>query len=303
MLNTSTESEADQQCADVSRLRPEMQQQWYHEFNTSFAGEIVKPHSNKEATWSCDKCPDGHPHVWQSQVRKRTRGANCPYCTSRLLCSHNSLVAQAPEVAASWDYERNEGSIPEHYHQFSRRNVHWKCGVCGHEWQARIKDRTLRNSGCNACYQRRKGNTKLPTLAESKPHFMSQWHHVRNQAENLHPEHLTLGSKRPVWWLCNECKLGRPHEWQQAPQARKHSGCPYCAHRKVCVCNSLATKFPKLAAEMDNAENYLTSAEVMPGSNLVVQWKSAERGLWTQEVKRRTEGAAYGYVLYEQRSN
>ncbi len=296
---------SQQQRPDLGLLREEMQHQWFHSMNKSFGTMQIKPQSNRKAYWLCDKCPDSIPHIWEASIKKRSVGSGCPYCASRLVCKHNSLATKAPVVAMAWDYIKNTGRIPEHYHQFSNAIAHWKCWQCSHEWQARIKDRVQKKSGCHMCYVasgQQKPRRRLPSLTASKPAFLHQWHPTLNEEAGIEADELTLGSQKEAYWLCKNCFEGVPHVWKASPKTRRHSGCPFCAHRRVCACNSLRSKFPELAAEMDNADNVLTSAQVMSVSNVKVNWKSPERGTWTQEVRNRTQDAAHGILRYALRA-
>ena len=70
--------------------------------------------SKKKAHWICNKCPKGIPHTWQavidnvrSALLRQTSG--CPCCVGLQACKCNALQSLFPEVAAEWDYERNQG--------------------------------------------------------------------------------------------------------------------------------------------------------------------------------------------------
>ena len=84
---------------DISKLSPELQQQWHLDRNMHLGAVIVRLYSQIKAVWKCDQCPAGQPHVWTTTVASRTKGTNCPYCSSRRLCLHNCLATVAPEVA------------------------------------------------------------------------------------------------------------------------------------------------------------------------------------------------------------
>ena len=125
--------------------------------------------------WTCDQCPDGHPHEWQAAVHSRSDGNGCPYCASRKVCHHNSLSSKNPAVAAQWS-DKNQLS-PSHYAVSSGQKMSWRCNY-GHEWQATIASRTRNGTGCPACSQSRKrGRSKQrhPVLAESQHDMMHYW--------------------------------------------------------------------------------------------------------------------------------
>ena len=200
----------------------------------------------------------------------------------------------------SWDYIKS-GTSPQQFCQFSNKSARWKCWQCGHEWTAKIRSRVLRQSGCPMCYLssgQQKLGKRLSSLADSKPAFMAEWHPTMNTKDGIKPENLKLGSSRLAWWSCTKCPKDQPHVWQASPKVRQSSGCPFCAHRSVCACNSLRNLFPDYAAEMDNAENKLSSAQVTAKANINVQWKSIGRGVWMQQIHRRPTSIVKGSPLY-----
>ena len=131
--------------------------------------------------------------------------------------------------------------------------AHWKCPTCEWEWQAPIKDRTRRQAGCPECSCALRVTQQQPTFAEAQPACLSEWDYELNDAEDIHPDNTTLGSRKLVHWICSCCPRGQPHRWTASPNSRigASSGCAVCAGRQCCVCNSLASLFPCLAAEFD----------------------------------------------------
>ena len=118
----------------ISRIDPALQQQWDHAANAHLGTLDIKPYSNRKVWWTCDQCPDGHLHSWEASVSSRTRGRGCPQCCGRKVCKHNSLATKAPQVAAQWDSETNDGT-PEDLTAQSHQLVGWLCDVCGNDWR------------------------------------------------------------------------------------------------------------------------------------------------------------------------
>ena len=68
---------------------------------------------------------------------------------------------------------------------------------------------------------------------------------------------------------------------------------------QTCVCNSLKSLFPSVAAEFDVAKNGFAPSEVTAQSNQKVWWRNAQRGSWRQAVYARTyAGHAAGVVTF-----
>ena len=66
-------------------------------------------------------------------------------------------------------------------------------------------------------------------------------------------------------------------------------GCAVCAGHQACVCNSLHSLFPSIAAEFDMVKNGFAPSEITAQSHKEVWWRSAEMGSWRQAVQARTK--------------
>lgn len=108
-----------------------------------------------------------------------------------------NLKDEYPEVAKEWDYEKNEGKLPENTAPKSTKKVWWKCPKCGMSYPARISDRTGKSSGCPYCAG------KLPIigvndLESQRPDLAAEW----SPNNKLKPSEVTVGSDRRVLWIC-----------------------------------------------------------------------------------------------------
>ena len=252
--------------------------EWDGERNAPLTPETVGPGSHRRVWWRC-----AAGHQWQSEIRVRTGGAQCPYCQGRLLwVGGNDLATVNPALAKQWDPERNGSLRPSDVLAGSPRYVWWRCGR-GHVWRASVLSRS-QGSGCPVCT----GKTALPgenDLATLFPELAAQWDTERNGA--LGPGQVTAFSNRKVWWRC-----GLGHAWQAIVAARtmESSGCPYCTGRRVLPgFNDLATQYPELASQWDETLNgNLTPEMVTPGSHKRVWWRCAEGHVWRALVFSRT---------------
>ena len=273
---------------DISQLSPHLQQQWHPDNNALLGGITVKPKSHRRVMWSCPSCPAGCPHVWLAVVSQRTAGTECPYCQGKKLCKHNSLATKAPKQSRYWDHNKN-AKTPEQTIAGSGLRASWNCPDCRHEWQAGVASRAKNDAGCPSCSCKHRQKNKQPTFEEDT--LLLEWDHERNALDGLYPHNITLQSHKLVHWVCHKCPKGRLHRYQMRADARtgKHAqGCPFCASRKVCVCNSLAARKPAVAAEWDSAKNDISPADVTSRSAKEVWWKNARRGSWKQRVDQRT---------------
>ncbi|DBA66738.1 TPA: hypothetical protein ACH3X2_001887 [Trebouxia sp. C0005] len=213
----------------------------------------------------------------------------CPYCTNNSLCQHNSLLTKAPTAAAYWDTVKN-GLTPDLVMAGSAARRHWLCPKCGHSWQAHIHRRVEQQSGCPKCSKINKPWNRRPSLTQSQHPAMLEFDIERNRRAGFDPGKITAGSNKMVHWICNHCPKGRPHLFVATVQSRiaLNSGCPYCASKKACICNSLQSLYPALAAEYDTARNGGGPEQVLPRSRKAVFWKDASGHTWEQSPFQRT---------------
>ena len=156
----------------------------------------------------------------------------------------NSLAYCNPDIAAEWHPTKNGNMTPEKISKGSRRIVWW-LGKCGHEWPAKVGERTrpitMRKNGrinkprgCPYCSGKRilVGFNDLQTRY---PDIAIEWHPMKNG--DLKPTDVTPGSHTRVWWLG---KCG--HEWQASPNKRcgGNRNCPICfkekrSHAVMCI--------------------------------------------------------------------
>ena len=269
-------------------LKPQLQQQWHHAKNQHLGKIQVSTGSTRRVWWSCDQCPCGLPHEWQTQIGHRQGMDNqCPFCANRKLCHHNSLLTVAPSVASYWDTDKN-GVTADQVLAGSGTRSNWLCPTCSHTWQASVSQKTQFNTGCPKCSKKSMGYTQ-PTLTASKHPVMAEFDHIRNREAGLDPNKITLGSNKKVHWLCGNCPRGQLHLYMASPKQRigGRTGCPYCSSVKACVCNSLQSLYPALAAEWDIARNGVGPDQILPMSDKLAFWKNAEGHSWEQSPFRR----------------
>ena len=275
---------------DISLLSPKLQEQWHIERNRHLGAITVKPQSHIRAVWQCNKCPDGEPHIWTTTVKNRTQGRQCPYCSNKLVCLHNSLATIAPDQTQFWNHSKNK-KTPDQVLAGGSFRAEWRCPDCKWEWQAPISGRVRSTAGCPRCKRAQRPYQRLPTYAEAQPACLAQWDYDRNNKDGSYPDVITLGSGKLVHWICSCCPRGQPHRWRTTPHDRvsKDRGCVVCAGQKACACNSLEALFPSIAAEFDVDKNGFAPSEITAGSTKKVWWKNAKRGSWRQTPNRHTD--------------
>ena len=279
-------------------LPKELQGHWHEKLNRHLGHILIKPYSNRKVWWSCDQCPEGFPHIWEAFVHKRSQGTGCPFCSGQAICQPNTLARKAPEVALFWDAKKNHPTSPDRVTVSSRMRAHWKCSCCLHKWQTSVLNKTHNKTGCPKCAKANAGRKadgtreKHPTFAGAKHALLEQWDHDRNIENGNTPDNTTLQSNKLIFWCCRECPKGKVHSWRAlAGQRILGSGCPFCAGKRLCECNSLATVCPDVAADFDIKQNGVSAAQVTSSATTKYSWLSDEPGAKKRSVQQRTRHA------------
>ena len=212
------------------------------------------------------------------------------------MCKHKCLAAVAPWAAAQWDYEASAAlRTPDTVVAHSSQPAGWRCQVCGHRWTVSPHARVSKQSGCLKCADR--GTfTRHPTFAECRHPLLAEWDHKRNEACGNYPHNIRLRSSKRMYWLCTKCPAGQEHSWSAAPPSRtgrNQSGCPTCAGRVACRCNSLQALFPAIAAEWDFGRNKGHPGDYTACSHHLAWWYTLERGSWQQGINVRTDSRLF----------
>ncbi len=159
-------------------------------------------------------------HEWQASVKNRVSGSGCPYCSgNRVLKGFNDFATKHPKQADEWS-QRNTPLTPDAVTERSNKTVWWKC-VNGHEWRARVADRSD-GHGCPYCAGKiLEGFNDLLTTNRS---IMMEW----SEKNTVDPRMLSAKSRQLVWWKCKDCQ----REWQARICTKiKGTQCPYCREK------------------------------------------------------------------------
>ena len=188
-----------------------------------------------------------------------------------------SLAETHPELAKQWS-SRNMLRVEEVTAGSGKKA--WWLGECGHEWEARICNRTM-GRNCPVCggYKTLEGFNDLFTL---NPTIASEW----STQNKLTPQEVSGHSGKKVWWIG---KCG--HEWEARIDNRVTGvGCPYCSNQQVLAgFNDFATLWPDLAMEW-SVRNATSPQEITAGSHKKIWWRCVEGHEWAARVFDRVKG-------------
>jgi very-short-patch-repair endonuclease len=173
-------------------------------------------------------------------------------------------------LANEWHPTKNGNLTLDSFAPASHKNVWWICNK-GHEWQARIENRTYNQSGCPYCANKKANIDNC--LQTKNPELAKEWHPTKNG--ELTPLDFVWKSEKEVWWKCEN-----GHEWRARISYRnRHGSCRGC--------KLLSFKNPELAKQWHPTLNDLTPDQVSMGSNRRVWWRCKNGHEWCVPVYSR----------------
>jgi len=271
-------------------LHPDVVEEWHPTKNGDLTPEQFLPGSGKKVWWLCK-----FGHEWVTAIYRRSYGSQCPYCNGMLPSKDYNLEKVNPQLAAQWHPLKNGQLTPSQVTPGSEKKAWWKCEQ-GHEWQTTIYNR--RTCGCPKCARiKSRGKRTIIMLADSRPGLVEEWHPTKNG--KLTPYNVTYGSKKSVWWICDE-----GHEWEQVIKLRVHGTyCPYCSGIRASKYYNLQVVNPELAKQWHPTKNGdLTPDQVTPGSEKFIWWICEKGHVWDAMLYDRSGGGGCPYCLGRRRS-
>lgn len=229
----------------ITITRPELVLEVDPLLNPDIVLENLTATSQKALWW---RCKSNSAHVWKQRIATRSSSkVGCRFC----LLEKENLAVRYPEVAQFWHATKNGDLRPTDVMPGTERKVWWWCPEdVEHDYESSVYSRAVTKTGCSFC-----GGIKLDTkrsLAVHNPEFAKEWHPFLNG--ELTPSNVSYGSGLYVWWRCVK---DDKHEWQDVVSKRtiKNAECPFCTGYYVTEANSLAGRFPEIAAEWHPTKN------------------------------------------------
>lgn len=144
--------------SSISSLFPDLVKEWHPNRNRRLSPESFSHGSKKKVWWLCNKCGS----EWEAQIVNRTKGSNCPRCSTRArgsaiakaaLKRSGSLMSKFPEVAKFWDEGLNDIKSTQ-VSPSSAYEAYWTCSK-NHSYVRKVCVR-VRMKNCPICYSNRK---------------------------------------------------------------------------------------------------------------------------------------------------
>lgn len=273
---------------DLLTTDPTLAAEWDYDKNQLLPTEITRRY-DKHVWWKCIECGTS----WKQKVSTRVRvGIGCPKCgytrkmqktiEARVIKNEKDLKTMFPEIAAEWDYERNDGLDPARISFGSNKKGWWICPN-GHHYEAWITDRTgKKKTGCPYCAQKRIGHN----LAETNPNLVGEWDYSSNAP--LTPMDVIKSSNQKVWWICPN---GHHYEAIIKNRANKNgTGCPICA-----LNNRTRAKHKAIQC--------IETGQVFGSIKEAIEFVGGSPGAFTNCLKGRTKTAAGFHWKYADADN
>lgn len=225
-------------CNSLPFSYPKVAEQWDTEKNGHNKPEDYSWGSGKKVWW---KCSNGHN--WEAVIVQRTKASHgCPQCYKEQRADINrvisvkkkgSLADDNPAYLAEWDYEKNTAISPDSVTKGSKRKAWWICSK--HHSYIQSLESKAHGSICPECAKSKRAESarlarlaRTGSLADNHPDIAKQWD--QNKNGDLSPNDISSGSKKIVWWRCEN-----GHKWQESittrTDKRRPEGCPSC--RKI----------------------------------------------------------------------
>jgi len=272
----------------LAAVFPKLAADWHPTKNGKLTARQILAGSHQVVWWRCKKEPH---HEWKTNLKSRVDDrTGCPFCTGRKPTQTNNLAALYPEIASEWHPVKNKLS-PWSVVPGSHVSIWWRCSIDPtHEWRAKPVSRTRTGSGCPDCAVAKKGpkpRSGAYNFAKLFPQIAKQWHPTKNG--DLKPSDVTPGSNKVVWW---KCARGSDHVWQTMvnSRAKGNTGCPFCSNRKISKNNSLALRYPEIAAEWHPSKNgILTPSQITASTKKRIWWQCPKnkRHSWEATIGKR----------------
>jgi len=176
------------------KVRPDLWEVWDFEKNNELGFDIweMTKGIDKRIWWYCDFCDESY----LTKVKSKVIQVNYKHCSIKNINHSNSIYFTDYELALEWHPTKNGDLTPHDVTCSSGKKVWW-LGKCGHEWEAKMSDRTHGNN-CPYCadYKALKGFNDMWT---TNPKLASLLANPKDGYKYMQ------ASGKPVDWKCPSC--------------------------------------------------------------------------------------------------
>lgn len=277
---------------DLATRRPELLSEWDYEQNSVDPSQISVG-SSLRVRWICKI---DSRHVWESKLSNRGHlGRGCPVCANSLVIAGvNDLSTTHPQIAGSWDFERNT-KTPQEVVGGSNQAFWWICPKL-HHYLAKPAERTGKGTDCAVC-ENRQIEKGVNDLATTHPELVKEIDF--DVHPDLDPATITAGFGKHLNWKCSE-----GHKWRATVINRSRTGmrksgvpitgtgCPVCKKegtgKRASDVYNLTTSHPELAKQWDQRKNSRPPESYTKGVTERVHWVCGDGHEWAASIVNRT---------------
>lgn len=165
---------------------------------------------------------------FSQKASEHLSGKGCKYCSHQAFHPKESLAIISPEVAAQWDFERNNdsGFTPDNIGIDTKRLFWWHCtNGKSHSFEATIAKRVNGHMQCAVCHGKQFSYDR--SLEYLHPELAEEW----SQENSLKPSEITCGKDEKVLWNCPN-PTHPPYSASIYSRVHLKSGCPICARER-----------------------------------------------------------------------
>ena len=273
---------------DISSNFPSIAAQWHPTMNGDLTPDQVFYGSTKKVWWLCPT----YNLPFDASPRDRVKfGVQTPFETGqRVAPGFNDLQTLNPELAAQWDFERNDVT-PDQVAPLSNKKFWWISPWLGESWESSPASRSRSKSISNPRIIIDGKVLVIPdknSLSVTHPEVASQWHPTMNG--DLTPDMVTYGSHEKVWWLCPESGMAWNAEIKS--KVTQGYGSPYISRKRVAPgYNDVATTHPDLTKEWSSKNRSITPDMFLSGSSEKVWWECEKGHEWESSIDSRSKGS------------
>lgn len=183
----------------------------------------------------------------------------------------------------------------------SNKKIWWKCPIsCGHhEWEATVchmvrpRKTNIKTPGCPYCHGLKTCQCQSVGMLYPKIWEIFDSKDSKNIDIDLYT--LPIKSEKSIQCICLKSKCEHTHKWNcKIYELTNGGGCPFCASKRICICNSVHQLCPNLVEEFDQSLNLnIDLKKVSKGSNKYVIWKcnkaKCDHHVWSAKICDRTK--------------
>ncbi len=199
--------------------------------------------------------------------------------TLKEFCEENN----AEHLLVEFDYEKNRKDFGIGIGDITYgtdKKVYWVCPEGHGRYEATVKSRTLRDTGCRYCARGGIGRPRKVNrqslrdwcIEHDRQDIIEEFDIEKNKADRITLDNIGHGSRQEIWWKCKKC--GHGYQKRVYSRTLQDAGCSECGHTSLIdYCKSNGMEY--LLQEFDierNKERKIDLEKISYASHTEVCW-------------------------------